>query len=87
MQEEEAKLTDGTHKAAIFRVLKEAGSAGFTLAQIVETAQRLGLKDYTDKSRKHIGSVCPLPTTETYLVDPITTHKTFLWACLPVLRF
>ena len=66
---------------------RRAGSAGFTLAQIVETAQRLGLKDYTDKSRKHIGSVCPLSTHEPYLIDPIAIHKTFLWGCLPVLRF
>ena len=57
MQEEESKLAEGTHKAAIFQALKEAGSDGYTVNQIIEAVQKIGLKDYTGDSRKIVGTV------------------------------
>lgn len=51
MQEEEERLTEGTHKFAVFKALKHAGSEGYTLSQISDKIKELGIGDYHDKHK------------------------------------
>ena len=47
LEEVQARIGSGTIKGICFRVLKNAGAHGMLLSEIVETTQKLGLKDWT----------------------------------------
>ncbi len=60
-QEEQEKLRPGTHKAAVFEVLKAAGADGLTVQEILAAGRDAGLKDWDDSSRRMIAFVSPPP--------------------------
>ncbi len=58
-QEEQEKLKPGTHKAAVFQVLKAAGAEGLTVQESLAAGRDAGLKDWDEGSRRTISFVSP----------------------------
>ncbi|KAK9843370.1 hypothetical protein WJX74_011107 [Apatococcus lobatus] len=54
LEEEQAKLKPGTHKAAAFEVLRVAGPEGLTVQETLAAGRNAGLKDWDDSSRRMV---------------------------------
>ena len=54
LQEEEAKIKPGTDKHVAFQALKEAGSGGLNVDQIMEAAKQSGITALDDNSKRVI---------------------------------
>lgn len=57
MQEEERRMRQGTTKAVIFQVLKDAADLGMTPQEIADAAKEKGLKEFSGNQLGFIASV------------------------------
>ena len=52
LQEEEERFRPGTNKAVSLQVLKDAGSEGMSLGEIMDVSQSRGLKDWEPGAKR-----------------------------------
>ena len=67
LQEEEAKIKPGTDKHVAFQALKEAGSGGLNVDQIMEAAKQSGITALDDNSKRVIQYVSHRAANDTAL--------------------
>ena len=89
LQEEEAKIKPGTDKHIAFQALKEAGSGGLNVDQIMEAAKQSGITDLDDNSKRVIQYVSRHAAEETALppfLAPAAADQASPCMCLYRLR-
>ena len=58
-QDDEARFRPGTNKWVAFKVLREAGSEGLSVPQIMARSKQAGLKQWDDNAKRIIQFVRP----------------------------
>ena len=87
VQEEEERFRPGTNKAVSLQVLKDAGTQGMSLGDIMEVSQARGLKEWEPGAKRILQFVSVLPLLIHCAHRESDLPKFRLLVCLGVLLY